>query len=753
MTHDLDLEQLVAINLIEAESQITNSLHMAAQGDPLASEPDRERMIGRLKRKGAMSSDQAALVARGIEMAAIVAPMPSADTATLRGDGRAETVWGTFDFVNTSFLEKGARMARTVARVAFANGRPKGSGFMIGDGLFMTNNHVLVDPDGTSAFVLEFDFELNLAGTPRVPTRFAIDNSVFVSDPVNGLDFTIVAVGPRLSGPAVLDDFGWCGLSDAPNKHMLGEYVNIVQHPQGRFKEVVLRENQLVARLKEVLHYVADTEPGSSGSPVFNSEWEVIALHHWGGPWRQKVGLDGKPLKREINEGIRTSAIVEKLRSRLAGLNPVMRARITKALELGAEQRVFEEAVGTLDDPNKQQGGNSPQARIDGDGRVTWTIPLELSVCIPAIAQPASHAVATAAAATPVASSLVVGTAAAEDAPSMDYSDRSGFDRGFITGFNLPLPKLSADRARLAAMNKRPNQGDPVYELRYHHFSAAMNKKRKLPFFTACNIDGANAKSVNRTTKKITDLLASSAGLESTGDRESMEASETWYLDDRLDPADYAGQELYDSQKLPDFPSPRDHLAHMFQRGHLVRRLDPCWGPDALVLAAELDTFHFTNCTPQVGFFNQGTADAAIPGSGRGQFWRAVENFVLRSAVASETRVNCYSGPIFSAQDKPFRGVLIPQRFFKIVVWAENNALKSLAMIADQSAVIDARREALSEGVVTFADLAELDKVKDFLTTVARVRTLTGISFGTAVAKADIRLGQADGAAGATPVL
>jgi endonuclease G, mitochondrial len=78
-----------------------------------------------------------------------------------------------------------------------------------------------------------------------------------------------------------------------PVSHSLGEVANIVQHPDGRLKEVVLRENRLVARLDTVLHYVADTEPGSSGSPVFNNQWQAIALHHWGGPWRQKATIGG----------------------------------------------------------------------------------------------------------------------------------------------------------------------------------------------------------------------------------------------------------------------------------------------------------------------------------------------------------------------------------------------------------------------------------------------------------------------------
>lgn len=37
--------------------------------------------------------------------------------------------------------------------------------------------------------------------------------------------------------------------------------------------------------------YLTDTLPHSSGSPVFNSEWEVVALHH-AGVQNKKIGND-----------------------------------------------------------------------------------------------------------------------------------------------------------------------------------------------------------------------------------------------------------------------------------------------------------------------------------------------------------------------------------------------------------------------------------------------------------------------------
>ncbi len=54
----------------------------------------------------------------------------------------------------------------------------------------------------------------------------------------------------------------------------------IIQHPNGEPKQLVLRNNELVDTPNQFVAYVADTSPGSSGSPVYNDQWEVVALHH-----------------------------------------------------------------------------------------------------------------------------------------------------------------------------------------------------------------------------------------------------------------------------------------------------------------------------------------------------------------------------------------------------------------------------------------------------------------------------------------
>ena len=201
-----------------------------------------------------------------------------------------------------AFLRDGDRLGRAVVKVHRADGAA-GTGFLVAPGILLTNHHVL--PDATVAATARAHANHEADPEPAYPPIVVpLDPAaLFVSNAE--LDFTFVAV-------AGLDSLGCV----PPSRDSLGiarsEYVNIIQHPRGRPKEVALQDNQVEQADHVVVRYSCDTEPGSSGSPVFDNRWKLVALHHASvvtdGPGGRSAP-SGASGSKYLNEGIRLSAI------------------------------------------------------------------------------------------------------------------------------------------------------------------------------------------------------------------------------------------------------------------------------------------------------------------------------------------------------------------------------------------------------------------------------------------------------------
>lgn len=246
-----------------------------------------------------------------------------------------------------SFLPRGARAARTVARISVReNGRelPIGTGFLVSPSLLLTNHHVLSDADAARQCFVEFEAQVSVDNTPQAPTRLELDpDGFFVAD--RRLDYALVLVAPGPDRRPPGQTFGWNRLSAQLGKLVIGEPVNVIGHPMGRLKEIAVRDNTLQVRLDDFLHYRTDTEPGNSGSPVFNDQWEVVALHHSGVPktdgrgrilrrdgqvWRQGDGDDA--IDWVANEGARISSVLKHIAGR-----PLTAAQRALLAEMGPE--------------------------------------------------------------------------------------------------------------------------------------------------------------------------------------------------------------------------------------------------------------------------------------------------------------------------------------------------------------------------------------------------------------------------------
>src|SRR5262249_15141139 len=80
------------------------------------------------------------------------------------------------------------------------------------------------------------------------------------------------------------------------------EKIYVIGHPGGRSMSVSLNDNLLLDWDDRMIHYRSPTEGGSSGSPVFNQQWDLIGLHHAGA--LDMPRLKGKRGTYAANEGI-----------------------------------------------------------------------------------------------------------------------------------------------------------------------------------------------------------------------------------------------------------------------------------------------------------------------------------------------------------------------------------------------------------------------------------------------------------------
>ncbi len=304
---------------------------------------------------------------------------------------------------------------------------------------------------------------------------------------------------------------------------------------------------------------------------------------------------------------------------------------------------------------------------LPGGSTTMWTIPLHVTVTLGAASD--AHGGATA------ITAVEAEAPAFRLKPDPNFDGRSGYDPAFLgEQIDIPLPRLTEQQYRRVAFNRQVNEQRHV--LPYHHFSVVMNRERRMAYFTAVNIDGRREKDVSRN-----------------------DFSDRWFLDPRIKSEEQLQNDLY---------------AHNdFDRGHLVRRLDPVWGRRfSEARKAHDDTFHWTNCSPQHKQFNRNRST-----------WGLVENWILETANAENQRVTVFTGPVFRRNDPIFKTeggerVQIPLQYWKIVAMVNRDGeLRATAYLLTQETLIDDMVEAVREP-------------KSFQKTVRGIERLTHLSFG-----------------------
>lgn len=190
---------------------------------------------------------------------------------------------------------------------------PLGTGFLVGDRYLLTNWHVLHSQEIAERCTAQFGYEDGFDDDSALNYDFD-PKSLFIAN--QDLDYTLIQLKPNASNKRHAGyKFGWLDLIESKgsilpslegkqvndlivkledkynystddlkllglqkDNGLPGSRVAIIQHPRGRKKEIVLRNNRVTELTSNNATYEADTDYGSSGSPVFNSNWELVAI-------------------------------------------------------------------------------------------------------------------------------------------------------------------------------------------------------------------------------------------------------------------------------------------------------------------------------------------------------------------------------------------------------------------------------------------------------------------------------------------
>lgn len=605
-----------------------------------------------------------------------------------------ERYMGENDLISVNYLLLGYFKSRAVGRIKFFDKKEMkpgvATGFLVSPDLVMTNHHVFPNMSDFSDTQIEFDYEYDVFGREKERIVFELDPAKYFYNNKD-LDFALIGIKPGdISGRRTSREMGYLVLNGGLGKAGVGDFATIIQHPEGKLKQVALRENKILdVGNPNSITYTSDTAQGSSGSPVLNDQWQLIALHSAGVPLKDandnyldknneiipKINgkVDGSRVVWISNTGIRISSIMNDLNSKQTD-NPLIQYLFSPAYTDNKEllplsypiewnsQPVTNENL-LVKEPVKPAAltpaaGIQPvqiTINIGSSGEVTTTMPGILK-------------------AESIAPDLLAMEKKLED--EIDFSGCTGFDEYFL-GERTPLPRPNAAlKKKLARLIDNPDS----YLIKYHHYTTAQHTIRKMPVFSAVNVSGL--------------------------ERFKLDRKDVWYRDRRIDMDVQLTDAFYES-------------SHM-DKGHMTRREDAEWG-DTKTFAknAANMTCSYTNACPQVPALNRAIF-------GYKGLWGMLELRILEKGVkkedGEEAKICVFNGPFFADSDEVFKGIQIPVDFWKLVVWRnESGKLRSTGFKLSQAKLMSD---------VEFERLAFDEIFKEQSCSVKYIEKNTGLDFG-----------------------
>lgn len=246
---------------------------------------------------------------------AVEAAAARAAVKTLQGGGDGfEKAFSSDAMVTLEWYRSGLEQCNSIARIEKKNGTGWGTGWLVSAEdffpgrqgvLLLTNEHVISDEDPHAKAIFPESARANFQSAGQI---IAVGEIVY-SNTYTDLDATFVTLKEEpKSKPLTLAKRAVRMAKPPPRMYIIG-------YPQAGDLKLSLQDNYLLGSNERLLHYRTPTEPGSSGSPVFESDnWEVVALHHRGEDKMPRI--DGEDGTYEANEGVTIPIIQQMTRAK-----------------------------------------------------------------------------------------------------------------------------------------------------------------------------------------------------------------------------------------------------------------------------------------------------------------------------------------------------------------------------------------------------------------------------------------------------
>lgn len=255
-------------------------------------------------------------------------------------DSRERIIRETNSFLDPfMWLEKLSKILPQVCHIEYIVQLPQGrrnitgTGFLIAPNVVITNYHVMeyvIEQKASySDVVLRFDYNqlrdnnFTSTGTEYPLKRdWLIAKSPYLPSNENRLptfdelDYILLRVdgepGNTRVGEIDSPARGWIELPAEPYEFSPSTPLFIVQHPNGQPLKLAFDTDAIidVNENRTRVRYKTNTEPGSSGSPCFNENWDLVALHHMGKEGKYNAGTPFSAICEHLKE----QGLLDKLR-------------------------------------------------------------------------------------------------------------------------------------------------------------------------------------------------------------------------------------------------------------------------------------------------------------------------------------------------------------------------------------------------------------------------------------------------------